>query len=174
MRVSKPFTKPSKGFNWASISFQRASIDFKKFQFLTRIRHFSRTYGRTGAKKSRPPETAPLDLMGRRRDVGFHGRNGCHDGSSLLLVPPGQGPGVRARSVSPLRNTVAHNSDKCNSLAHSLRQSRGTRSFSRVNLNAACFKQKRPRNRFQFLDFLEEPWSGRRDSYPRPQPWLSQ
>ena len=136
--VSKPFPKPSKGFNWASISFQSASIDFKKFQFLTRIRHFSRTYGRTGAKKLRPLEAAPLDLAAGGATIGFHGRNGRHDGSSLLLVPPGQGPGVRARLISPLRNTVAHNSDKCNSLAHSLRQSRRTRSFSRVNLNAAC------------------------------------
>ena len=137
LRVSKPFTKSSKGFNWASISFQSASIDFKKFQFLTRIRHFSRTCGRTWAKKSRPPEAAPLDLMGGRRDDRFP-RSGWR--SRRLKSPtgsPGQGPGVRARSVSPLRNTVAYNSDKCNTLAGSLRRSRRTRSFSRVNLNAA-------------------------------------
>ena len=33
-------------------------------------------------------------------------------------------------------------------------------------------KQKRPRRTaFNFLIFLEEIWSGRRDSNPRPQPW---
>src|SRR3974390_1903979 len=102
LRVSKPFTKPSKGFNWASISFQRASIDFKKFQFLTRIRHISRTYGRTRAKKSRPHEAAPLDLMGGRRDDGLHGRMAVTTARVSFWFPPGQGPGVRARSVSPL------------------------------------------------------------------------